>query len=174
MALSLSQNATIAADKLHVYIRPASTVLANYETTDVSAALADAIHLKNVETGVTAEEAVGNTIVNTIGQTLTLDVNMTGSMNVLGLTGQDMTDLKEGTDKIQSADIDVFFVAAPLSRASGSALPGDRIYCIYNVKATVTIVVADGQPAKLAISFDTVTSATESAIKVGDVVADIP
>jgi hypothetical protein len=176
MALpTLTQNKSIESSKLHVYLRLAATDLSDFDAASVTTAIgaANALHFKNVEEGFTIEEADGNTIVNSIGQTIVLDMNTTGEFNVLGLTAADYAELRlDSTDKIQGVNVDLIFVEAPANRTEHTVVAGDDVYVVYAVKANVKLVMGgSGTPTKVTISFELNSLPSAPAIKSFTVIA---
>ena len=169
MALpTITQTKSIESSKLHVYLREATTEISTFTAAGVTGAIAstDALHFKNVEEGFTIEEADGNTIINSIGQTIVLDMNTTGEFNILGLTAADYAAMRLGTNKIQGVNVDLIFVEAPANRTEHTVVAGDDVYVVYAVKANVKLVMGgSGTPTKVMISFELNSLPSAPAIK---------
>jgi hypothetical protein len=173
-SISIQGTNAVASNKLHFYIRPAGTALADYKDATVTTAIGSGVcsYFPKVETGFSLAEETGNTIVTTTGQEIVLDKNINLEFNFLGATPTDYTELKSGTNKYNQANVDIILIKAPASRVKNTVEIGDEVYVIYNAIADVRLSVGDGTPTKITIAANLTESSENTAIYWGKVVAD--
>ena len=170
----LEGNNTIASNKLHFYVRPTGTALADYKDATVTSAIgnASASYFANVETGFTLNEEAGNSIVTTTGREIVLDKNVAIEFMFLGGTAVDYNALMSGANKYLQQSLDVILVKAPQSRTKQTVEIGDEVYVIYNAICDIRLAVADGAPTKIILAFKQNAASTDTVINWGKVVAD--
>lgn len=160
----LEQTATIEAAKVHYYLRLATDAFADYTKVVIDPVLAASEYIDNVESGATLEEAIGQTINNTLGQQIVLDTVISSSMSLLGLTGADYRALRSEAGNVQNVDLDIIKVNAPINRVEGTVEDGDQITVVYGMKTVVTLSENDGQPDRVTLTFSKTDSPSETSI----------
>ncbi len=160
----LEQTATIEAAKVHYYLRLATDAFVDYTAANVTIALGLSAYIKNVESGATLEEAIGQTINNALGQQIVLDSVISSSMNLLGMTGKDYRELRTGTNNVQNVNLDIIKVNAAVNRPEGETIDGDQITVVYGMKTVVTLSENDGQPDRVTLTFSKTDAPSDTSI----------
>ncbi len=157
--------------KIHMYVREATTPLADFAAATVSSALAASSHFKKVESGFTLEESEGDSINTTTGQKIVLSKNIAGEFLALGLTSVDYNALMDSSTGYNLKDLDILLLQAPANQADDTAIAGNNIYATYKVNVNIRLIVADGQATKVSLSFERIDESTTKSITFDKVVA---
>ncbi len=161
---TITLNDTIEAAKVHYYLRLATDAPGDYKVATISTMLGLAQHFPNIESGATLEEALGQTINNTLGQQILLDTTVSSTMNVLGATPEDFMAMRTGADTIQNVNLDIIRVEAAANRPISTVAIGDKLTIAYNMKCTITLSDNDGQPNRITLSFSLTASPSEAPV----------
>jgi len=170
MSVTIANDGTVVATKLHAYLRTAATAPADFTVATIDALLTGASHFQKVETGFELVSAKGDTVKITTGTDIVTSQELSGTLRALGLSSVDYKALMNQSTGYAQADIDVFLLQAPTAQASGTCAIGQQLYHTYSVNAFVALEVKDGVPIAVTIEWTRTDEATESGIEWDEIV----
>lgn len=173
-AISISGNNTVEANKLHIYIRPATTAPADYEVSTLGTALTASSYFPAIETGFTIETAEGEVIMATDGKEYLLSTESTGEFNFLFATPTDYDNLYNTSTGYQNKSVDIIAIKAPSERTKNTVVAGDEYFAIYAVNLKIRPSLTDNAPTKLVMSFKKSAGASTQVLAWKTVIADTP